>query len=802
MINSKRQGPQALILTGLLIIIAAIFTAQSARGGIFGRENKDETYKDSPYALHLFSSIDAIKTDTLPPAKLFKGYRLYATEFEENGKVWHRLRLGFFPTKKAAKSKLEELKDKFPRGTVVKVSEKERKASGALIVAKTGILKKIIESRKDRRKRTTAIEKGLWTVTLYLSPNTIKAKRIPDVETLHKYRLYTVDFRGKDRRWHILRLGFFPSESLAQEAQKELVSTFPEAMVTKIETAEKKKSRRHIIKAKGSPVKRVPLGRKRTKLSKEAETTVKALLKKGKRAMTRRRNKEAIRLFTDVLKYPESEYSPEGMELLGLAYERDGKTKKAKEAYRQYIFFYPAGESTRRVTQRLAGLETARDMPKKSVRRRSRSREISELYGTLSQFYNRDASYTDLGGSVLNRSSFQTDLDLSYRKRTADYDIRSVFIGGYEHDFLGESEGRINRFYFDILNLNNKTSGRIGRQWYSTGGVLGRFDGALLSFAKIPRVKINLVAGFPAESSTLSNVNTDKSLLGVNLDLGTFWKRWDFNVYAINQRVDGITDRRAVGGEARYNDSHGSYFSTIDYDIFFNRLNTFLFVSNWILPKNRTVNLSADYRQSPSLSSTNALQGQTETAISDLLQRISEDDIHSFALDRTASNWSLTLGGSQPINKKYQLSGNVTVSEMTSTETSGGVARIPGTGLEYFYSLQLIANNFFIKNDLVIAGLRYSDANASNTTTLSLNSRFRLKKHWRINPRAQASYSKNNLTVGSQIKFRPSMRTEYHWKKSTHFEFEGGLEWIVDRKSSNTDYTRDYFIVTGYRKDF
>ena len=53
------------------------------------------------------------------------------------------------------------------------------------------------------------------------------------------------------------------------------------------------------------------------------------------------------------------------MELLGLAYERDGKTKKAVEAYRQYIFFYPTGESTSRVTQRLAGLETARDMPKK-----------------------------------------------------------------------------------------------------------------------------------------------------------------------------------------------------------------------------------------------------------------------------------------------------------------------------------------------------------------------------------------------------------------------------------------------------
>ncbi|MFQ5353761.1 MAG: hypothetical protein ACE5DR_02335, partial [Thermodesulfobacteriota bacterium] len=319
---------------------------------------------------------------------------------------------------------------------------------------------------------------------------------------------------------------------------------------------------------------------------------------------------------------------------------------------------------------------------------------------------------------------------------------------------------------------------------------------------KIPRVKINLVAGFPAESSTLSSVNTDKSILGVNLDLGTFWKRWDFNVYAINQRVEGVTDRRAVGGEARYNDSRGSYFTTLDYDVLFKRLNTFLFVGNWRLPKNRTVNLSMDYRQSPSLSTSNALQGQTETSVADLLLTRTRDEVHQLALDRTSYNWSVSLGGSQPLNSKFQLSANATVSELTSTVTSGGVEKVPGTGLEYFYSLQLIANNILLKNDLIIAGLRYSDANTSDTITGSLNSRFSLKKSWRLNPRIQLDYSKNKDTSGSQFKIRPSMRTEYNWKKSTHLEFEGGLEWIYDRTGGNTDYSRDYFIVTGYRKDF
>ncbi|MFQ5480511.1 MAG: hypothetical protein ACE5DW_04470 [Thermodesulfobacteriota bacterium] len=790
-----------------MIILTTIFTGRVVRGGIFSGTDKLKAEPERPYALHLSSSSKPVNRDKLPPAELFKGYRLYTTEHTERGKLWHRLRLGFFPTKKAAALKLKELKDKYPRARVVKVTKEEQKDSVDLLAPKKNKLNLpefITKSGKNRHKRKkTSPEKGLWIVTLYLSTSSIKAKTIPNLELFDEYRLYTVDYSGKDKRWHILRMGFFPSESEALKVKNELNSTFPAAMVTKIEANEKTESKKHIIKPTGSPALGAPVGRTQIKLSKRQETRLKGQLKDAKKAMTRSRNKEAIRLLKKALKTKENKYSPEALELLGLAYERDGKTAKATEIYREYMTIYPSGEGRRRVTQRLAGLSTARDTPKKSFTRKRRSKDIRELYGTLSQFYNRDASYTDIDGSVLNRSSFSTDLDLSYRKRTADYETRAVFIGGYEHDFLGESEGRINRLYLDVLNRNNNVSGRVGRQWYSTGGVLGRFDGALLSFGSIPRIKINLVAGFPAESSTLSSVNTDKSLLGINLDLGTFWERWDFNVYAINQRVDGTTDRRAVGGEARYNDAKASYFSLVDYDIFFNRLNTFLLVANWMLPKDRTINISMDYRQSPSLSTTNALQGQTETSVADLLLARSEDEVHSLALDRTASNWSVSIGGSQPINTKFQLSGSVTVSELTGTDASGGVAAVQGTGLEYFYSLQLIANNILIKNDLLIAGLRYSDADTSNTTTASLNSRFSLKKNWRLNPRIQLDYSKNNKSSGSQFKIRPSMRTEYSWKKSTHLEFEGGLEWIYDRTTgSQTEYSRDYFIVTGYRMDF
>jgi len=762
-----------------------------------------EVNLDYPYAINLLSSQSPIDPSEFPPPGLYRGYRLYETEFRGKGGLWHRLRLGFFPTRRAAEKKLAKMRSHFPRAWVARVSRKERERSAGLVVT-PGRAKRTGGRREVQGRARAGTERGpgVWAITLFISPRSLRPGDVPDLPVFKGRSLYTTSFRGKEKAWQVLRLGFFASREDAEKIREEVRTTFPEAMVTWVGAAEKKLALKRSITPAGKAAKAAPLARQRIELSPSKEKRIKGLIKEAKKAMTRGKNSRAVDLLSKVLRYPENKYSPEALELLGLAYEREGREYKARSVYKEYLMFYPEGEGAKRVGQRLAGLETARKRPKKSALRKRHTREVNELYGTLSQFYNRDASYTDLGGSVLNRSSVSSDLDITYRRRTADYDMHAVFIGGYEYDFLNDSEGRISRMYVDILDRNRHISGRVGRQWYSTGGVLGRFDGALLSYSRIPRVKFNFVTGFPADSSTITSINTDKNFFGLNVDLGTFRKHWDFNVYAINQRVDGITDRRAVGGEARYNYRHGSYFSLLDYDTSYGKLNTFLFVGNWLLPKKRTINFSMDFRRSPSLSTSNALIGQTVSSISELLNTMSEDDVRALALDRTASSWSATLGGTSPLNEKFQISGTFTVSELTGTEASGGVAKVPGTGPEYFYSLQLIANNLVLKNDLVIAGVRYSDTHASNTTTLSLNGRYTYKRVWRINPRMIFDYSKNNLSVGSQIRIRPSLRTEYLWKKRLHLEFEGGLEWIYDRNGDQTDYSRDYFIVAGYRLDF
>ncbi|MFQ5473653.1 MAG: hypothetical protein ACE5FA_12320, partial [Dehalococcoidia bacterium] len=470
-----------------------------------------------------------------------------------------------------------------------------------------------------------------------------------------------------------------------------------------------------------------------------------------------------------------------------------------------YLVLYPEGPGAVRVRQRLAALETARKRPKRKLRKPKARKPITEFYGSFSQFYNRDENFSDLGGKVVTRSLLASDVDLTVRKRTSNYELSTVFFGGYDFDFLdtAESEARLSRFYMDLLDRRRHLSARIGRQTRSSGGVLGRFDGALLSYQFRSQVTANLVAGYPTDSSVLSRLDTEKHFVGFSLDLGTFADRWDFNTFIVRQQAAGILDRLAVGGEVRYFHPSHSFFSLVDYDIDYKEMNILLLVGNWIRPDNTIINFSIDYRNSPSLATSNALQGQAVNSLTELLQFFTEDEVRRFARDRTARSKSFMVGVTHPLNEKLQIGGDFTVSELSSTTGSGGVAATPGTGFELFYSAQLIGSSLLKQGDIAILGLRYADASTSDTITLNLNTRYPYSRKLRLNPRLRFDYSAKKATADDQLKIRPSMKTDYFWTRRIRFEFEGGVEWTYERfANQTTDATVDYFIVAGYRFDF
>lgn len=658
--------------------------------------------------------------------------------------------------------------------------------------------------------------RGNYAINLESSLKTIDPASIPKLELFQTNSLYITQSEVDGKIWHRLRLGFFPTEHAANKALNDVQAYYPQAWVTKAPHSDLKASRHEIQAPKSQetvgqntpsvqdPVVQTKSARKPLTLEKKQR-----LLDAGKEALLAENYSRAVQVYTRLVETADAETSQQALEYLGLARERNNQLAHAKTEYEKYLTLYPSGEGAERVKQRLAGVLTARSTPKEKLRK-AKAQSIgrpfwqTEVFGSLSQFYDRDESYTNNADAVVNRSALSTDLDLNARFRSDNFDIRTSFVGGYENDFLNDddSEERISSLYVDILAHKPGLSTRIGRQSRSTGGVLGRFDGALLSWQAFDKVGINLVGGYPVASSSDIEIDTTRPLYGISFDLGTIADRWDFNTFYISQNVDGIIDREAVGGEVRYFHPAFSFFSLVDYDVSYSQLNTVLFNGNWSMTEKTTLNFSTDFRKSPILTSSNALQGQTANSIDELLQSYTETEVRQLALDRTATSRSYTLGITHSFNTQLQVSLDATMSKLSGTPTSGGVDGYDGTGYEYYYSLQFIGSSLLKEGDIAIIGLRYSDTSTASTYSANINTRYPITSNLRINPRFLIDYRTVNGSSSEQLKFRPLVRLEYRWKRRYNFELEGGLEFSTDETSTTVDDRRGYFLTVGYRIDF
>lgn len=658
-----------------------------------------------------------------------------------------------------------------------------------------------------------------YVINLLSSVTPIRPASLPVLESFRGRRLYTTQFEKDGKRWNRLRLGFFPTADAARNALGAVKASYPGAWIAKASAAERQASGATAVRlavsaprpsspppvASQTPSRQATAGR--APAGALPPGGLAKLMDQAAVAMTAKDYRRAVQLYTKVLQYNDAPTRQQAQELLGLARERSGQLAHAKAEYETYLGLYPKGEGADRVRQRLAGLLTARSKPQEKLRRTDKEKEDkwqTQVTGGFSQFYSYDESAVDDMAETVNRSDLNSSLDLGVRLRKSDYEFGARFNGGHVFDFRdqGEDVSHINTLFVEAIDRGQGLTARFGRQSRSSGGVLGRFDGALLDFQILPQARLSVVGGFPVDSSKELEVDPDRHFYGAALNLGTFADSVDLNLYAIRQEVDGIIDRRAVGGEIRYFNSGRSVFTLVDYDTSYDQLNIALLSANWVFENRATAGLTLDYRNSPSLATTNALQGQGVEEISDLLQTMTEEEIRALAEDRTARNRSATLSASHPIGKSFQVSGNVTVSNMSATEASGGVPATPGTGNEFYYSAQLIGSGLIMENDVNIFGLRYSDTSNADTSTFSFDARYPLTRNWRLNPRLRTDYKQNNNDDGEQIRVRPSLRTDYRPTNWMRVDLEAGMEWTEDRLAGDATRTVGYNMILGYRVNF
>lgn len=657
------------------------------------------------------------------------------------------------------------------------------------------------------KTRRTALSSGLYAINLESALIPFSKSGLPAAAALRRYRLYTTQIKSKGRLWYRLRLGFFPNREAAGDVREALLKDYPRSWITRVSPAERDASAKTALLGRSSAPALTPAAAvSNAATAVPSNQRLDKLMEAARQAMARGDYAYAIKVYTDVVEFPDYPRARDAQEYLGLARERNGQLAHAKAEYEKYLKLYPKGEGADRVRQRLDGLVTARSVPPQKLRQVTARGDRSDwdVFGSFSQYYRRDVSGTDSTGQLVNLSLLASDIDVMGRRRTQNYELRTRFTGGYDADFLsgGHDQTRITSLYVEGNDRRRIFSGRFGRQSQSSGGVLGRFDGAQLGYQVTPIARVNVVTGFPVEINSLDQISTDKKLYGTSVDVGTFANGVDVNTFFINQTVAGLTDRQAVGSELRYSQANRSLFALLDYDIYFNALNTFFVFGNWIFPDKTSINVTLDFRKSPILTTSNALQGQTVGSVSGLLGLYTKDEVKQLAKDRTADSRTYTVGVTRPINRMLQVSGDITMTSLSGTPASGGVLAIDGTGNDLFYSLQLIGLSLIKQGDLAILGVRYSDTSAARTTTFSLNTRYPVNDAWHVNPRLRVDWRTFTRDNSKQWTVEPSIRLNYRFRRHYQFEVEGGTDWSARDLTSGTENSSGYYVSLGYRADF
>ncbi len=797
---------------------------------VFAAENK-------VYTINIASSLGGFKSTDLPKVNIDKDKRFYTVKFKYKDQVWTRLRLGFFNSKAEASSALAGVRQTYsdafiglvPASEVdeSKKSEIQREvypieylvynATKTLIVAAS----KIEKPGKTEAKQVEAAEEkpnviepdNYYVINLKTASNLDEFERIIGHDIVSNHALYISELEIDGRKWYQYRIGFYIEKNQAEKITNSLMKDFPLARIIIISKEEKKVAtdRIRMYSAVVSPKLKIA-----PKTKPSTSDTYQVLIKQGTTALSAKDYNAAIRAFTELLSYPENQYTMDAQELLGFSYELNKQIANARTEYERYISLYPESKGAVRVRQRLASLITARKEAPGDLREAEKKQIETkwEWFGSLSQFYRRDTSSldisTDTGVTTINTtdkrvnlSEIDTILNVNSRLRSTDYDIRTRFTGGHTYDLLADNqsnEAPINELYVDVLDIKNHLNGRIGRQSSSKGGVLGRFDGLDAGYQMSDWFKVNMTAGYQV-TSVYHSADTDSFFRGVRFDFGTFFNAWDFSLYYIKQDEGDIVGREAVGTEFRYFHPRRSLFGLIDHDILFDITNTILLNGSWSVTSDTSLNATIDIRQSPILTVRNALQGQTFTSINEMLTVFTEAEILQIAQDRTAEVKTFILGVSHTLSESYSMNIDITSTTISATKTSAGVDGLPETGPDYFVNTQLVGTSVFTQNDTSIIGLNFSNTSTSDSTSVQWNYRIPVTQNLRMNPRISAT-QRDNTDGSSQNIWGLAYKMDYRWKRNTSLEFEFGSETSDKTLVAGEEKNQVYFLNLGYQYNF
>jgi len=549
--------------------------------------------------------------------------------------------------------------------------------------------------------------------------------------------------------------------------------------------------------------------------------TLARILADARTALAARDYGRAVTLLTQLQRQPEFPDRARAQELLGLARERAGQLAQAKAEYVEYLRRYPNGEAAERVAYRLQLLQAAEAKARTGIATPGEAHGW-QLSGGLAQLGRYDDTRISTPQSPIPNpppatstttqdSALFTDVDLFARRRGETLDWIGRLSAGYDKVFTSAETvdpTRVSLASIEALDRNLGLLARVGRQAQNTDGVLGTFDGILLSWQFLPSWAVSAVAGYPVSLLTLAP-QTQDHFETLALAYTPRNSHWDASIFAATEQVDGLRDRQAVGLEGRYLASSASLVSVVDYDIFYHSLNTASLLGTLQLPARWNLSVDAERRNSPVLTTSNALTGQPFTDLNQMLQVFTPDEIYQLARDRTPVTENYSLTATRPLGQRFQLTALVAATETSGTPASGGVPAVPATGLLLSYQLQLYGNNLWSSNDFNV--LTFTDANTEigRVDSVSITSRFPLGGAWRLSPRLTAQRLTEQSDGSTEMSYVPALLLDYQrGNKLLQFEAGGELgtrQAFIQLSNGTFVQTQDtvrYYVSVSYRISF
>jgi hypothetical protein len=513
-----------------------------------------------------------------------------------------------------------------------------------------------------------------------------------------------------------------------------------------------------------------------------------------------------------VLNLPPNAFSQDAQELIGLARERLGETAKAKAEYELYLKLYPDGPGAARVRARVAELSVAPLVG----RAPAPPPPLRTAWGSLSQYYYGGNSQVDTTTITVSpatnattidtsrltstdQSQLVTNVDATGRWREGPWDTRLVVRDSFAWNFLedGDNRNRLTALFAETRYAPENLFARVGRQTVTSGGVIGRFDGAVASWGPRPDLRLNGVVGSPVD--TIQGLT--KIFAGGSVDIENVLPRTSLNLFGIGQRVEGDTDRIGVGAEVRYFDNERMIYALVDYDPSFNAVNIAMAQGSWQFPTGTSVNLLADYRRAPTLQLTNALFGAPNVEFETLVQTLGIDATRDLAKAFTPISKVYLVGLTQQVNPQWQLGFDFRVASLSGTPATVTMPAQPGTGNVYTYTLQAIGTSLTPWRDILVANGSVLRGRFLDGWQVGFDYRFSPWEPLTIEPMYRYYTQKDSLAT-KLSRHLPGLRIIYLVRARLSLEGEYSMEKSRTTGTSVTDDSTRNFWYVGWRWDF